>query len=114
MSELQVSARLSIHDGKLDEFKAVAARCVESVRTKDTGTLQYDWFLSPDGRECVVRETYRDSGALLEHIGNLGDTLDELFGLCDMDIEMYGSPSQELMDATSDTGARTYTPLQSI
>jgi len=40
MCELQCVARLKIHDGKLDEFKRLAAKCAELVRTKDTGTLQ--------------------------------------------------------------------------
>ena len=39
MSELQHVARLKIHDGKLGEFKHLAAKCAELVRTKDTGTL---------------------------------------------------------------------------
>jgi hypothetical protein len=39
MSELLCIARLKIHHGKLDEFKHLAARCVELVRTKDTRTL---------------------------------------------------------------------------
>ena len=45
MSELQCVARLKIHDGKLDEFKRLAAKCPELVRTKDTGTLQYQVVL---------------------------------------------------------------------
>lgn len=110
MSGLQVTARLSIHDGKLDQFKDVAARCMELVRAKDTGTLQYDWFL--DGSECVVREAYRDSDAVFEHMNNLGETLNELLSLCDMDLEIYGSPSQELIEATSGMGARILAPLQ--
>jgi hypothetical protein len=32
MSELQCAARLKIHDGKLDEFKRLAAKCAELVR----------------------------------------------------------------------------------
>ena len=39
MSELQCVARLKIHDGKLDEFKRLAPKCPELVRTKDSGTL---------------------------------------------------------------------------
>ena len=42
MNELQSIARLKIHPGKLEEFKRLAAKCMESVRTRDTGTLQYD------------------------------------------------------------------------
>jgi quinol monooxygenase YgiN len=111
MSALQVTARLRIHDGKLSEFKDVAARCKELVRVKDTGTLQYDWFLDESGTECVVREAYRDSDAAFEHMANLGDTLGELLTLSDMELEVYGTPSQALIDATAEMGARIYAPL---
>ena len=46
MSELQCVARLKIHDGKLDEFKRLAAKCAGLVRTKDTGTLQYELYFN--------------------------------------------------------------------
>ena len=45
MSELQCVARLKIHDGKLDEFRRLAAKCAELVRAKDIGTLQYELVL---------------------------------------------------------------------
>ena len=59
MSELLCIARLKIHHGKLDEFKHLAARCVELVRTKDTGTLQYELYFNSDNTECLVFERYR-------------------------------------------------------
>jgi hypothetical protein len=59
MSELQCVARLKIHDGKLDEFKRLAAKCAELVRTKDTGTLQYELYFNSDNTECLVFERYR-------------------------------------------------------
>ncbi len=114
MSVLQVTARLTIHDGKLEEFKDVAARCMESVRTKDSGTLQYDWFFNADQTECVVRETYRDSGAILEHIENLGDTMGAVLAVSDLDVEFFGSPSPELLEATADFAPRVFSPFQSM
>jgi hypothetical protein len=54
MSDLLCIARLKIHHGKLDEFKHLAARCVELVRTKDTGTLQYELYFNSDNTECLV------------------------------------------------------------
>ncbi len=48
MSELQVTVRLTIHGGKLSEFKEVAAQLMQSVRENDSGTLQYDWFFNAD------------------------------------------------------------------
>jgi len=114
MSQLQVTARLTIHAGKLAEFKEVAAKCMESVRTKDSGTLQYDWFFSADETECVVHETYRDSEAVLEHIGNLGETMGALLSVSDMDLEVYGSPSKELAEAAAQLEPSVFTPFQSI
>lgn len=113
MSQLQVTARLAIHPGKLGEFKAVAAQCMESVRTRDSGTLQYDWFFSADQTECVVRETYRDSDAILEHVGNLGETLHDLLAVCDIDLEIFGAPSPALLAALTGT-ERIFSPFQSI
>jgi quinol monooxygenase YgiN len=48
-NELHGTARQVIHDGKLEEFKRLAAQCVEIVRTGDTGTLEYQLFLNADG-----------------------------------------------------------------
>ena len=114
MSELQVTARLTIHAGKLDEFRDVAAKCMQSVREKDSGTLQYDWFFNEDHTECVVREKYRDSDAVMEHMGNLGELLGSLMSVSSMDLEVYGSPSAELAEAAAALAPSVYHHFQSI
>jgi quinol monooxygenase YgiN len=43
MTEIQLTAHITIHPGKLDRFKAAAANCLKIVREKDKGTYQYDW-----------------------------------------------------------------------
>jgi quinol monooxygenase YgiN len=73
VSELQGIARIKFQKGKLEEFKRLTARCMEIVRTKDTGTLRYDIYFNDDQSECVVHERYRDSAALIEHAAHLGD-----------------------------------------
>ena len=97
MSELQLTASCTIHTGKLEEFKAVAQACMASTREKDCGTLQYDWFFNEEETQCLVRERYRDSDAVLEHMGNLGETLGALLDTCDLSIEVFGDPSDELV-----------------
>ena len=57
MSALQGIARFKFHEGKLEEFKRLSAQCMEIVRTKDTGTLQYDIYFNDDQSECVVHST---------------------------------------------------------
>jgi hypothetical protein len=44
----RVSLGSSFQEGKLEEFKRLAAQCLEIVRTKDTGTLQYDIYFNDD------------------------------------------------------------------
>lgn len=112
MSELQLTARFQIHDGKVDEFKRLAEACMASVRAKDTGTLQYDWFFGDTGAECVVRERYRDSAAVLEHAANLGDLLPGIVAVADPDFEIYGTPTQELLDALAVFPVRVFAPFQ--
>lgn len=114
MDAIQVTARLTIHEGKLEEFKKLAAQCMRSVRERDSGTLQYDWFFNDTHTECVVRELYKDSGAVLEHIANLGPTLGAILGVCDMALEVYGSPSAELVKAAAGLAPKIYSPFQSI
>lgn len=114
MSELLAIARDKIHDGKLEEFKRLAVKCMESVRTRDSGTLQYDWFFSSDHSECVVFERYRDSEALLEHVANLGETMNAFLETCSVSGEIFGTPSPELMKALEGLNIRIYSPYQSI
>ena len=114
MDAIQVTARLTIHQGKLEEFRQLAAQRMRSVRERDPGTLQYDWFFDDTHTECVVRETYKDSGAVLEHIANLGATLGAILGVCDMALEVYGSPSAELVEAAAGLAPKIYSPFQSI
>ncbi len=114
MSELQITARLKIHDGKLEDFKQIAARCMDSVRTKDSGTMQYDWFFNSDRTECVVREKYHDSQAVLEHSANLGETAEALLEVCDFSAEIFGAPSEELLEVIADLDVQVYSAYQSI
>ncbi len=71
MTELQGIARCTFHDNGLEEFKRLAAQAVEIVRTKDTGTLQFDIAFNDDHSECIILERYRDSQALIEHAEHL-------------------------------------------
>ena len=51
---------------------------------------------------------------MLEHISNLGDTLGTLLGVCDLTVEVFGTPSSEIMAALKDFSPIMYSPYQSI
>jgi len=97
VSELLGIARFRFHEGKREEFDRLSALAMDIVRTRDSGTLQYDTYLNDDRTECMVIERYRDSAAAIEHGANLGD----LFGpvLATVSVvhgELLGEPSAEL------------------
>lgn len=114
LTELYLIARFSIRPGKLDAFRELARLCMESTRKKDSGTFQYDWFFNDDQTECVVLERYRDSSAILEHAKNLGQLLADISAVGNPVFEIYGDPTQELLEATSELPIRVFRPFQSL
>ena len=114
MSELEGVARFKFHEGKLEEFKRLAAQCMEIVRTKDTGTLQYDVYFNDDQSECIVHERHRDSDALIEHAAHLGDLNDAVLATGFVSGVLLGEPSADLRAMMADSEVRLFTPYQSM
>ncbi len=113
-NELQGIARFKIHEGKLEEFKRLSAQCTEIVRTKDTGTLQYEIYFNDDQSECIVLERYRDSEALIEHAAHIGDLMEAIVATGSVTGELLGKPSSELRANLADGPVRLFTPFQSM
>ena len=114
MSELQGIARFKFHEGKVEEFKRLSAQCMEIVRTKDTGTLQYDIYLNDDQSEAMVLERYRDSKALIEHTAHLGDIGEAILATGSVSGELLGEPSAELRERLANSPVRLFTPFLSM
>ena len=114
MENLQITARYQIYNGNLAAFKKIAEECLSIVKAKDKDTLQYDWYIDESQTECVLRETYPDSDALLSHLGNIGDLFGKLVALGDFSAEIYGQPSEELLKVTSGLNIKIYNFYQGI
>lgn len=114
MKELQITARCTIHDGHLEEFKTLAEETLARVKEKGSGVLQYDWFLDEDETRCVVRGAFESSEALLEHMKNVKETVDRLLKICDLSTEIFGDPSPELMKAVDGLGVVIYDYFQGL
>ena len=114
MKQIQIIARLRIHQGQLEKFKEIAQNCMDTVRAKDTGVLQYNWFFNDDESECVVCEVYEDSQAVLKHKENLGETLGALLDLADLTAEFYGTPSKELVEGMAGLDVNFYNFYQGL
>src|SRR4051794_8669238 len=114
VSELQGIARFKFHEGKLEEFKRLSAQCMEIVRAKDTGTLQYEIYFNDDQSECIVLERYRDSAALIEHAAHIGDLMEAIVATGSVSGELLGAPSAELRAKLAGSEVRLFTPFRSM
>jgi quinol monooxygenase YgiN len=114
MNEIQGIARLKILDGMLDEFKRVSSLCMEVVRKKDSGTLQYETYFNENQTECLVLERYRDSQSLLEHNKNIGELMNALLKTCTGSGEVCGKATPQLIKALDGSPVRLFSPYQSL
>ena len=104
--EFQSIVRFDFRGGDVEEFKRLSAQCMEIVRTKDPGTLQYDTFFNDDETECIVLERFRDEESLIAHSENIGEEMMAAIvatGACHG--ELLGDPSPELRAMLADSPA---------
>ncbi len=117
MSKLQTSISMRIRNDRLDEFKQVAAKMLSVTTQRDTGTLQYDWFLNSDQTMCVIREAYESSEALLAHIAHLDEALGKqplVLLAYHHEAEVFGDPSPKLLTVTQGLSVKWYSFLQGL
>ena len=96
MGELQGIVRFTFHADKIDEFKRLSAKCLEIVRAKDVGTLQYDTYFNQDESEAIVLERFRDSDALILHAQNMAPLMESIMATGTVSGELLGDLSEEL------------------
>jgi quinol monooxygenase YgiN len=114
MGELLGIARFKFHEGRVEEYKRLSAQATEIVRTKDTGTLQYDIYFNDDQSECIVIERFKDSDALIEHGAHLGELSAAILATGSVTGELLGEPSAELRASLADSVVRLFAPYQSM
>jgi quinol monooxygenase YgiN len=108
-SYLRTDAELSIKEGKLDEFKELANPIIEKVDANEPNTLTYEWYLSEDGSKCYIVETFKDSDAVMAHLGNVGDMFGPLFEVAPLTgFKIYGSPSDGVRQTLEPFGAQFF------
>ncbi|HJU81003.1 MAG TPA: antibiotic biosynthesis monooxygenase [Acidimicrobiia bacterium] len=113
MSELMGIVRFKFHQDRVEEFKRLSAQCLEIVRARDSGTLQYDTYLNEDQSEAIVIERFRDSEALIEHSANLAHLTPAILETGLVSGELLGEPSAELKAKIGDgEEPQLFTPYQ--
>jgi quinol monooxygenase YgiN len=117
MDEIKAFARAVIQPGKLDEYKRLCAEAMEIVRTKDTGTLQYELYFNEDESEAITFERYRHADAMLEHFANISHLMEPLTATAKVTGELLGTPNARMRDQLvkvredlGDTAPTLFTP----
>ena len=114
MSELRGIVRFTFHVDKVEEFKRLSAECLEIVRTKDEGTLQYDTYFNDDESECIVLERFRDSDALILHGQNMAPLMESIMATGTVSGELLGDLSEELREQMADSPVGLFTLYQAL
>ena len=79
---------------------------VESTKKNEAGTLNYEWFLSDDKKICHLYERYKDSSAVLAHLGTFGEKIMGRFMEClePKKFTVYGNPESNVKEALTAFG----------
>ena len=99
MDEIKGIARVRFFPGKLAEWKRLTEEAMAIVRTKDTGTLQYEIFFNADESEAIVFERYRNADAALAHFANIGHLMAPLMETATVTGEVLGTPNAQMRAA---------------
>ncbi len=108
--QILLHVSLTVHDGKLDAFQAIAREMVEASR-KEPGTLGYEWYLSADGKRCRLVETYVDANALLAHFAGpaVQEGVPKLMATGSVSgFEVYGDPGPKGAEVVKGFGAEIF------
>ena len=114
MGELQGIVRFTFHAGKVEEFKRLPAECLEIVRAKDVGTLQYDTYFNDDESECIVLERFRDSDALILHGQNMAPLMESIMATGTVSGELLGDLSEGLRAQMAGSPVGLFTLYQAL
>src|SRR5687768_11872800 len=93
MDEIKGIARVQFHPGKVEEWKRLSEEAMKIVRTKDSGTLQYEIFINEDESEAIVFERYRDGDAAIEHFSNISHLMEPIMAIASVTGEVLGTPN---------------------
>ena len=114
MDEIKGIARVKFHPGKVEEWKRLTEEAMEIVRTRDTGTLQYEIFFNEDESEAIVFERYRDADSALEHFANISHLMAPIMATASVTGEVLGTPNAKMKELMGKGEPKLFTPWMAL
>lgn len=92
---------LVVRDGRDADFRALMTEMVESTKGEESGTLEYEWYVSDDGRRLHLFEIYADADATMAHLATFGQRYMRRFFdiLAPERMTLYGDPGERVRGA---------------
>ena len=97
---VRIAVSMTVHEGKLEEFLKLATSMTEGAKA-EPGTIGYEWFAHPDGKQFSLLETYVDSAAVEAHFTGpvVQQGVPGLIALCSVDrFEIFGDPGPKVRE----------------
>ncbi|HEX5438012.1 MAG TPA: antibiotic biosynthesis monooxygenase [Gemmatimonadaceae bacterium] len=114
MDEIKGIARVKFYRGKIEEGRRLSEEAMEVVRTRDSGTLQYEIFFNQDESEAVVFERYRDADVAIEHLSNISHLMEPLMATASVTGEVRGTPNVTMKEQLAKGGPKLFTPWMAL
>ena len=114
MEEIKGIARVRFFPGKVEEWKRLTEQAMEIVRTRDSGTLQYEIFFNHDETEAIVFERYRDADAAIEHFSNISHLMAPLMATASVTGEVLGTPNAKMKEMLGQGEPKLFTPWMAL
>ena len=92
---------LAVREGRDAEFRALMAEMAEATERGEPGTLDYEWYVTDDGRLLHLFERYADADSAMTHLTTFGERyMRRFFDVLDpVRITLYGAPDERVRGA---------------
>lgn len=92
---------LAVKAGRDADFRALMAEMAEATDRNEPGTLDYEWYVSDDGRRLHLFERYANADAAMTHLGTFGERYMARFFdvLTPERMTVYGAPDDRVRGA---------------
>jgi len=103
-----LSVEFTITPGKNDAFKSLARQLIDGT-SKEPGALGYQWYFNSDENKYHLVELYKDSGAILAHLNNVGPVLQKLLETSKVTrFEVFGNVNAEVEKILASFGTKFF------
>lgn len=92
---------LAVKPERESDFRALMIEMAEATEGNEPRTLDYEWYVSEDGRRLHLFERYADADAAMVHLGTFGERFMARFFdiLVPERITLYGAPDDRVRSA---------------